>query len=64
MNLLPIDCMLMGFLMIGSPFIFFVVFVLDFGWAERCCHNIDGQYCSAKILSHAWTPTIEVAIPT
>jgi hypothetical protein len=37
---------------------------LDFGWAERCCHNIDGQYCSAKILSHAWTPTIEVAIPT
>ncbi len=25
MNLLPIDCMLMGFLMIGSPFIFFVV---------------------------------------
>lgn len=25
MNLWPIDCMLMGFLMIGSPFIFFVV---------------------------------------
>lgn len=31
MNLLPIDCMLMGFLMMGSPFVFFVVLSWIFG---------------------------------
>lgn len=63
MNLLPIDCTLIGFLMMG-PLHILCSLVLDFGRAERCCLHIDGQYSSSKILSQAWTPTIEVAMPT